>query len=221
MQQIYRTRPPEGSQASFLIVEILLTGFFAVGIGFNWLGQEVIGTLISGWAGASLLLSIYHNVVFNHQWNLAATPVIIDEPQPEIVTQTTYNQRTTTPNGQTITYSNIVLLDSDWLKVARYVLKHGSISRDAMCKLNLQTPGITPKELKTSTNNGPTGYERFIQRVTVGSGAGWFKQEKGSNVLTEEGRVHFTEILYPPTPSDMSGDAFAHETTDGDEGNDE
>lgn len=215
MQQVIRTRPPEGSQLDFIMPGILVSGFLFIGLALWKLGYDIAGPSMSGAAALGLLFIWFRAWDFNrHVW-LSANPVFIEEPEPEVITQTTYNTRETTPNGQTITYSNLALLDSDWLKIARHVLKHGSISRDAMVAMKLQTPGIQPKELKTGN---PTGYERFIPRVMVGSGAGWFRPESGSNILTDVGRVHFTAILYPPTPTTVSEDTPAHEATrDGDD----
>jgi len=213
-QQVVRTRPPEGQHIDFVLPNILLSGFLFIGIGLVASGYHVTGFALAGWAAISILFVVFRSWAFDrHVW-LSGNPVIVEQPEPEVITKIEYAQQTKTPSGQVLTYSNISLPDSDWLKIARLILRNGSISRDDMVKLDLMA--LSEKTLKGKLSNGTTGYEQFITKVSL---AGWVKTEKGQRVLTDSGRVHFTSILHPPTPSDVSTDSPAHEATaDGDGG---
>lgn len=214
-QQVVRTRPPEGQHIDFVLPNILLSGFLFIGIGLVATGYHVTGLALAGWAALSILFVVFRSWAFDrHVW-LSGNPVIVEQPEPETITQTQYAQQTKTPTGQVLTYSNISLPDSDWLKIAGLVIRNGSISRDDMIALDLII--LPERVLKAKVNRtGMTGYENFITKATT---AGWVKKEKGQTVLTDSGRAHFTSILYPPTPSDVSTGSPAHEATaDGDGG---
>jgi len=211
-RMFHRIRPPErwGDYGLFIVAAFVF-GTVASGGAVAWTFYDEPLALIAVGGGVCGLLMTWNRAraYDRHVW-YAAKPIMIDGPEPVIVTQTQYARQAQTPAGQTVTYSNVVLPDSDWLKIAMVILHSGTISRDDLIRMNLAR--LSEKVLKGKTRNGMTGYEDFVTKM---SGAGWVRKEGNRTVLTDAGRKHFVGIIHPPTPPQHSPTRAAHEATDG------
>jgi len=210
----HRIRPPD--RGDYIVFIFIGTGFGSVSA-FGYAlyletGSRYAAALTLAAAMGLLLTWVQKRAYDRHVW-YAANPIYIDEPQRETITQTQYARQTNTPAGQALTYSNITLPDSDWLKIAGLIIRNGTIRRDDMVGLDLMR--LREKVLKGKIiRNGLTGYEDFIVKMTA---AGWVEKRKNQTVLTDKGRVHFMGILYPPTlPTTPNTVAVSTATTDDD-----
>lgn len=208
-QQVVRTRPPEGQHIDFVLPNILLSGFLFIGIGLVATGYHITGFALAGWAALSILFVIFRSWSFDrHVW-LSGNPVIVETPEPEIVTKTEYAGVDRTNGGERYTYNGIYLEYSEWVKLAQYVVKKGGVSRDGLIALKIKSLG----NLKATVGTG-TKYQNVLERLGK-NGMGWFDGEK----LTPAGLTHFRQFLpleNSPTPPTINpDDSRTHEDDDG------
>lgn len=141
-------------------------------------------------------------------------PVITVEKEQPAQQVVQYVDRTSTGLGQVITYNNIKLLDSEWQRLARLVLRTGKVSRDDLLSIRLESLG----NLKAKSG-GKTRYEIFLNQLVA---AGWVD---ASGVLTPRGVEHFSPILqaasHPPTRQGVSDSPNDLWTTADDDGGEE
>jgi len=211
----HRIRPPErwGDYGLFIFAAFAFGSVTATGL-VGWGYYDEPNALIGVGGGVCGLFMTFNRAKAydRHVW-YAANPIMIDDPEPVTVTQTQYARQTNTPAGQVLTYSNITLPDSDWLRIAGFILRTGTISRDDMLKMDLMRLG--EKVLKGKIiRTGMTGYEDFVTKMGA---AGWVRKEGNRTVLTDAGRKHFNDILHPPTPPQHSPTHAASCATDGDD----
>ena len=140
---------------------------------------------------------------------LAGNPVIVEQPEPEIVIKTEYAEIDKNNGGERYAYNGIYLEYSEWIKLAQYAVKKGGVSRDGLIALKISSLG----NLKATVGTG-TKYQNVLERLGK-NGMGWFDGEKlGPPRLT-----HFCQFLLPrirPTaPTKKPDSATPTEDDDG------
>lgn len=206
-QQVVRTRPPEGQHIDFVLPNILLSGFLFIGIGLVATGYHIAGFALAGWAALSILFCTFRAWSFDrHVW-LSGNPVIVETPEPEVITKTEYAETDGTIVGKKYAYSGIHLEYSEWVRLAQYIVKKGGVSRDGLIALKIISLG----NLKATVGTG-TKYQDILGRFNR---VGWLDGEK----ITPEGLIHFSRFLppsdHPPTPQNNPDDSRTHEDDDG------
>lgn len=208
-QQVVRTRPPEGQHIDFVLPNILLSGFLFIGIGLVATGYHIAGFALAGWAALSILFVIFRSWSFDrHVW-LSGNPVIVETPEPEVITKTEYAQVKDNAAGREITYGGIHLEDAEWTRLAQYVIKKGGIDRDGALSLKIKSWGNLTSKVGAMTRF------QYVMGHWGNSGMKWFN----GGVLTPAGREYFSQFLPPsdhsPTPQNSSDDSRTHEDDDG------
>lgn len=211
MQQVFRTRPPEGSQFDFVYPVTMVLGFLFIGLALWALGYTIAGAALSGWAAMSFIFILFRVRDFNRWVEMAGNPVILDTPEPVTEIRTTPLVITPTGNGANYRFNNdLHLQPEDWQRLAQFVIKKDGISRDGLIRLNLKWP--ENQGPKSPTEDGITYYDRWISAWGSGpNGAGYFVGEKEKK-LTEKGRRFFSQYIPHPT-SETANDTRPHETT--------
>ncbi len=197
-QQVYRTRPPQGTHLDFAVINILLSAIMFIGIGLVATGYDIVGFCMAGATALGIIFCMFRSWAFDRQVWLSANPIIIDDtpPEPEPLQQV----NTTVNSGRHVRWG-IWLTANEWQRIAAATLRNDNkISRALCMKEGVKGYHLSEQgKLVGWFDRGEkeaTGWADLVYWL-VGQGVLHAAAPNQANKLTEVGIAQFQELANP------------------------